>query len=436
MISVSKGIIKISNDRRAIDYLLDGSLLILLCAISTFGTAEKGQDYINYAGLFLFVGLTVTKAIFEKKSSTYLRISLHTIWYGTFILLAVASSLWAFYPASSFTAIPRMVEVLVIGICMLKYITNRDDMERFLTLMLLSFIFMTFYILAMTPVSGWLTGFLGSEVTGYNSNSIGFMSSTGVLIAFYKGYIRKKMIFFPLMLIPVGMVLLTSSRKSMFMVVVGLAMIVALYTGKKHYILRIFIILGVSAAFIVAIFKVPILYQLIGQRFASMSDYFVGGDKTADYSIVRREYFIQSARNFFNEHPIIGLGFNNFGITLGRNYANYSYAHNNYWEIASDLGIVGFITYYWFYVYLFVKLLKKVMKGSTLSILFFSYLCILIMSEYGMVTYYTRTEQMMLILCFVSLSIDRVGRNSARPKPVEESDDEKTAGSKRFSEKY
>jgi len=436
MVSFRKGVLRISNERHIIDYLLDGSLLILLCAISTFGTAEKGQDYINYAGLLLFVGLTLAKAIFEKKSSTYLRISLHTIWYGTFIILAVASSLWANYPASSFTAIPRMVQVLIIGICMMKYIINRSDMERFLTLMLLSFIFMTFYILAMTPATGWFSGFLGSEVTGYNSNSIGFMSSTGVLIAFYKAYIRKERIFFPLMLVPLAMVFLTSSRKSMFMVVVGLAMIVTLYTGKKHYVLRIFVILGVAAAFIVAIFKVPILYQLIGQRFASMSDYFVGGDKTADYSIVRREYFIQSAKNFFNEHPILGLGFNNFGITLGKNYANYSYAHNNYWEIASDLGIVGFITYYWFYAYLFVKLLKKVTKGSTLAILFFSYLCILLMSEYGMVTYYTRTEQMMLILCFVSLNFERTGRYLIRPKPIEENDDETAAGQKRFSEKY
>ncbi|HOU11416.1 MAG TPA: O-antigen ligase family protein, partial [Clostridiales bacterium] len=188
--------------------------------------------------------------------------------------------------------------------------------------------------------------------------------------------------------------------------------------------LRLLVSLGIVAALAFAVIKIPALYRAIGVRLVSMYDYLMNEDYAADFSVNKRMSLIYMAKIFFYEHPFRGIGLNNFAARYTKTVTYVGYAHNNFWEIAADLGIIGVLVYYWFYIYLLIRHFKQILLGNKLSILFFSYVLILLLTEYGQVSYYDRLQQMMLAISFSALfvSFDAEG-NVPASENVQEDDD-------------
>ena len=83
-----------------------------------------------------------------------------------------------------------------------------------------------------------------------------------------------------------------------------------------------------------------------------MLNYLVGNDASADGSLTLRKGLAEISSQIFYSHPIIGIGLGNNTYQIEQIYGLSVYAHNNYLELASGLGVVGLITYYWYYIYL------------------------------------------------------------------------------------
>ncbi|MCB9094290.1 MAG: O-antigen ligase family protein [Halobacteriovoraceae bacterium] len=76
----------------------------------------------------------------------------------------------------------------------------------------------------------------------------------------------------------------------------------------------------------------------------------------------------KTAYRIFLEKPLTGIGFNNFG-NLVKDYKikfnikediNFkSHAHNNYFEILADTGLLGFIPFIFFFLFWFIEMLKR-----------------------------------------------------------------------------
>lgn len=424
MISYSQGKLTFENKRSAIDFIIDMSLVIMFCAVNAFGAAGKGQDYLYYIGSFLFIGMTAIKALFWNQGVLRLRVTYHTIWYGSFILLGIASSMWAANFSAVFIPMSRMLQILVLSVCISYYLITLEDFDRLLNILLFSFLVMTGYILLRTPVSEWFSGFIGKTTTHFNTNSIGLSASIGTMIAFYQAYVRGMKRYYLTLIPPLALVVMTSSRKSLFMALAGMALIALLNTRSKNYFLRLLVSLGIVAALAFAVIKIPALYRAIGVRLVSMYDYLMNEDYAADFSVSKRMSLIQMAKLFFYDHPFRGIGLNNFAARYSKTVANVGYAHNNFWEIAADLGIIGMAAYYWFYAYLIIRHFKQIFTGNKLSILFFSYVLILLFTEYGLVSYYDRLQQLMLAVSFSALfvSYDAEG-NVPASENVQQDDD-------------
>ena len=91
----------------------------------------------------------------------------------------------------------------------------------------------------------------------------------------------------------------------------------------------------------------------------------------------------------FYEKPILGYGINNFVSKIGQRIGVWTYAHNNYYEILADLGIVGFLIYYSYYIYLMASLFRAWYKGcGSLVKLMIVLLGAIMICEYGLVSYY------------------------------------------------
>ena len=99
-----------------------------------------------------------------------------------------------------------------------------------------------------------------------------------------------------------------------------------------------------AVLFISLIFNNPVLYDLIGYRFEGMLLALTTGQ--GDGSTMERMNMIQDAAKFWETHPIFGIGLNLFSVK--GDYGAYS--HNNYLELLSTTGLLGFITYYSYHI--------------------------------------------------------------------------------------
>ena len=76
-------------------------------------------------------------------------------------------------------------------------------------------------------------------------------------------------------------------------------------------------------------------------RVESLFDFLFRNEK-ADGSVNTRINMINRSFDIFKDHPVLGIGANNF-----KYYTYYNtYSHNGYTEILNGLGIVGVVVYY------------------------------------------------------------------------------------------
>ena len=66
------------------------------------------------------------------------------------------------------------------------------------------------------------------------------------------------------------------------------------------------------------------------------------------------------------------------------NAVRVTYAHNNFVEIAADLGILGLIAYYWIFVYIVFDYLKKYKKHSKMRTFLFLVVVVYFINHIGM----------------------------------------------------
>ena len=107
----------------------------------------------------------------------------------------------------------------------------------------------------------------------------------------------------------------------------------------------------------------------------------------------------ENGKRWFSESPILGYGMNNYKVMNLPATGRYTYAHNNFIEIAVDLGVIGFALYYFVYAYLAVRLLKRI-KEDRLYVFLLSALIASLLSHYGDVAYYDFYQNFLLLICF------------------------------------
>lgn len=322
---------------------------------------------------FVVIGLVGSLIItLNKLYLSAFKFPLNVIWYFLFFVLAEISAIWAHSPENAVNRYLRlMVILIVILLGISQYVDTTSDAEILLKIFVFSVFLISSVQLIFTPSSEWASGYFGSVVGGHNTNTFGFVCSMSLIITFYFAYTKSKRSYYLLTVFFLVCCIFSSSRKAVGISMIGAFLVILMAFRKKNHLLHL-IISSFTLCFVVVLFFIDqTLYEIIGFRFESLLNLMVSGTTQSESSLLLRDYFIQFAKILFEEKPLFGHGFANFSVLLSTesNVNQNFYAHNNYWEILADLGVLGFIVYYWFYAVIFFKLVVRLFKEKNNTLL-------------------------------------------------------------------
>ncbi|RZK22074.1 MAG: O-antigen ligase family protein, partial [Flavobacterium sp.] len=191
-----------------------------------------------------------------------------------------------------------------------------------------------------------------------NPNSLGLKMVYASAAAVFFLLLRKNRIIFLIISIALliaffQVILLSGSRKALLSMGIVLLVFIPLYFTKNSPRLNLKLILIAPAVFcisaILAYYFLPTLLEgtVVGDRID------MGNERGGVEGDIRYTMY-QFGLELFYDHPLVGVGFNNF-----RNYFfTGQYSHSDYVESLSNTGLIGFLLYQSVYLILFIKMLK------------------------------------------------------------------------------
>ena len=381
-------------------------IMILLTMIMLF--ALKNISVIAVYG-WLLPAVLILVGYIQSKGWTISKNSLvFIVPYLAFLALCFASYLWAADKTIVVSQCYQMLRVYA-GVCIFSVIILKlEDIEKLLHMFYITGVITLVHLFIRTPLSVWKDclygeysastdeGRLGYSI-GYHPNGLGRLCVLIMMLSVFYYSKTKKKRYFLIAAVDLFVLAFTKSRASILMLVVGVV-VYLLTSERKMGKKTIFIVcLAVSALVLYwMVFNVPTLYRLVGFRF----DGALGGGGNRDASTETRVSFILYALKLFSEHPLIGVGIDNFkfySYTFNNAYKEV-YSHSNWAELLSCTGIIGTILFYLPQIASAVSLFRSLKKFDEnrrrLCALFFSVLFTNIIYDFVSMSY----DQMLVLL--------------------------------------
>ena len=407
MISLKKGILRVEGNKEdtarwiyELTFVINTVTLFAFNDVKFIGTLTGIAMLV--AVMLLWIGRRNSKVI----------IPYNTAWYIAFTAFAAISCLWSMFINTHMASYFLRMIVIIASITSVSiYVDKAEDLERLIKLFILSITIIVAMELSVTPIEEWSAGVMGSHFSGSNPNGVAFLAFCAELMAFYEFYSRGRKRYVFLILLFVAFIVMSGSRKALFAAIAGPLMFVFFSVYKRNYLFHIIFIAGLAALIIFIVMNDENAYNTIGKRFESMLEFwFEDRSHKVDNSLYMRSYYIQLAQEMFGESPIFGKGMGNFAKIIDEFYdVQGVYSHNNYWQILSELGIVGFFIYYSMYAYIIIKLIKNsFVNKSRLSLLFLTFMLLLVMIETGLVTYNSKMPHIVIAIAYTATYVGDV----------------------------
>lgn len=351
--------------------------------------------------------------IFDRRYNIAGKIKLSAIF--TWETVCMALAFVAMLYSTSFSVFGGTYYAMIVNFILVFILTQMPWTEKRFNMVMTSYAVVSAGLIIVLVLTDNLrdsseTGRLGQDLAG-NANVFAMMLMVSAIYAIWRFFTSKriigKLIFTAALGITYIGMLLSGGRKYVVVPLI-FAYILMLSKndkkGKKH-ILRstaVIAVLLVSGYFL--IMRVPVFYEVIGQRFEGAFALF-DSSYEMDGSTRARQEMIEYGFSQWKKQPVWGYGFDSF-----KDYnalyvtGNLYYSHNNFIELLFNQGVIGFIAYYALYIYLFVKALKSKADSLNKGFIFGSLLSILFFEYFG-VTYYTTPIQILLFFAYYNLSV-------------------------------
>lgn len=372
-------------------------LLFVLYVFSTIVISKSIMAKIIQIVFVIFIFLLV-----RIKNIKFTKYNFFDVMFMCFIFCQIIFGI-AVLKDSAFNVGVTVFYNVIFSFAILNYFIYRKDMKKISRLYAITTV-ISLFILALLYYDSILSlRFTTNEVIklfgvklfgGHSSTALSMIALIPCffLNLFYDEKHKKSNIIISIILFTFS--ILTGTRKTII-VFAFIFLFMMTLKGKNINFSRIIKILGVSIiAFSISflmIFKISFLYDVIGYRVQNAIVYFNSDEKkTNDSSIIVRNRLIKKAMDLYEDKKMLGWGMNYFQAS-GQNESNL-YTHNNFLEILTGGGIIGFFIYYIKYIIMFIAIVLAYIKNNNkyvwfCSLIFFS---LMIFLEYWQVTYIYR----------------------------------------------
>ena len=127
-----------------------------------------------------------------------------------------------------------------------------------------------------------------------------------------------------------------------------------------------------------------------------------GAGKTGGSTWIRQK-MISLGIAYWMKNPVLGVGIGCPHILAAKYLGFDAYLHNNYVELLCGGGLVGIYLYYSMYVYCLIQLFKLRKIDSANSSIMIVIIMLTLITDYGMVSYYSKLTNFYLLAAFVTI---------------------------------
>ena len=382
------------------------SFVLTTYLFSCFPTFED-----SFSSWYLLIGVSVLVLVIKTEGKVELKIEPYYIFNILMIVYTFISSIWAWVPYYA-EKLARSMAVTFICFSMLFIAFSIDNsVLPFLTIckwagyvvMVKQYLFYgTNRLVDLLLHAERVTNDAG------NVNIIGMTIAFSCVFELLEKKKKKRMTISSLLLFPSILIIsATQSRKALLVLIVGIILIACFYYIDREHLFVSIIRLGLFCAglfIIYVVFRSSPLFSGIVGRMDLLFNLLKEEGEIGGSSIARME-MIRIGWEQFLKTPWLGVGMDN-GRVVASEYTNgyfNAYLHNNYIELLCDGGIVGFILYYSRYVFIIYEMLRNIDKKNDGYYPCLIMIIILLIMDYGRVSYFQRHTQVYFILLFLEL---------------------------------
>ena len=360
------------------------------------------EVYVTYS-IYLLIAYSIFVII--KNKAVYW--NEYLTWSMSIMLLCFISAIYAENIDVAYNGIYTLFIPIALSFSIVQLITSEQDIKNILIMLAISGGIL--YILMLQYGLFDITERLGNEFSG-NSNAFASMILLSLISAICSIYLSKNRLLWLLMIAIIiaeyHMLILSEGRK--YLITPLLFLFVLLFKSSGYKFSKLIIILAASIIIIPFLWEVLINFGVIGENLLSRFDMtlamFEGQTGHMGTGDIERKNMISKGFDYFTNSPIWGNGHCNFSYLFslensGGHIGHFS--HNNYIELLCNLGIIGFVIYYQFYY----KIFKSTYKFHTPSCnIVFTFFIILMILEFGIVSYYTQ-YMLQILICIASIAL-------------------------------
>lgn len=323
-------------------------------------------------------------------------------WAVVWFALSLASMLWSVSFDNTFSYLISVFQVLFVGVLIVNTVDSYENVVFLEKCIIVAGIILSSRLILTTPASSWGQDRLGIEI-GMHVNTMSMNILISELLALKMFFINEstkcktRWLYLLTSLFFIIIIFLTASKKNVIIMLMGPLLMLA-FNGKKlgnkvKYAVRIVIVV---LLLIQIIEYLPFDFGFAMQRIMSAYESYISGN--LDASTLERQYLMKTAFETFSDHFLIGVGLN---CSKCFNSLNL-YAHCNYLEILADLGIIGFVVYYYLYICMGLMCLKRNTKELILRYNAVILVCLCVL-EITQVTYYYESYQVFLAILWCDI---------------------------------
>jgi len=361
-------------------------LVLSVTLVPSFGALDKANTQWLVLSLIPFV--------FFNSISFYNSSKIFII-YGIFVLQVFLSLLYTNNYSISFIDISRHITLfLLLGIFLNLLIAN--NLSFYKICFLISLILVVESIISLLPLFSFIydNGLSFSNIKSVDLNQ--FKGLTGnrnittasiaiklsfLLYLIYKSKLFARLFYASIATLPLLSLFIINSRAALlsFLIIIIFTFLFFLFIKRNKIGSLLFILGSAIISFSLSAYILPSKSIQTAQRLSSIN--------FTNESSSQRFFLWENAIDYILSNPFIGCGIGNWKVesaaywgSLGNNYLVPYHAHNDFLEFATELGIVGGLTYFVLFCFISISLFMRILltKSFKFVVLFTSFIALFI----------------------------------------------------------